>query len=108
MENKKRKKTKKKNENFLDEKIRAGNSEFVFLSKLKDRDGKQLEENRGNFMAAARLEDIRFPVKGERERIRERERRYIFQTFNSSTRLCIFLGEKTDFLNSPEKFQIVS
>lgn len=70
----KQKKTKKKNENFLDEKIRAGNSEFVFLSKLKDRDGKQLEENRGNFMAATRLEDIRFPVKGERERIRERER----------------------------------
>lgn len=56
-----------------------------------------MEENRGNFMAAARLRGIRSPVKGER-----------LQIFNSSTRLCIFLGEKTGFLNSPEKFQVVS
>lgn len=74
---KKKKKREEKEEGELSrkhdlmKKIRTGNSEFVFLSKLKDRDGKQLEENRGNFMAAARLEDIRFPVKGERKRERE-------------------------------------
>lgn len=90
----KQKKTKKKNENFLDEKIRAGNSEFVFLSKLKDRDGKQLEENRGNFMAAARLEDIRFPVKGERERIRERERDATFSKPLTVRHVCVFFSEK--------------
>lgn len=79
MENKKRKKKRREEKeegelsrkHDLMKKIRTGNLEFVFLSKLKDRDGKQLEENRGNFMAAARLEDIRFPVKGERKRERE-------------------------------------
>ena len=63
MENKKRKKKRREEKeegelsrkHDLMKKIRTGNS----------------EENRGNFMAAARLEDIRFPVKGERKRERE-------------------------------------